>query len=156
MHKRKHRLSLTTGATILLTGCTTVAGPTAQADAAMANGPLSLQQQAAQVRENRVEITFPPRRATLTEETTRQLDLLSRLIRDVDPVILWTTAYADGGADDRGDLQLSARRAVAIKHALMARGIPEWQLRVQSVSLPSRGPPREAETGRVTITWGAS
>ncbi len=155
MTQRKPRLLLMSTATILLAGCASIAAPGSEADAA-AFGPLSLQQQAAQVKANRVEIMFPPRRAALSSEDTRQLDLLARLIRQVDPVTLFTTAYGESGASGGADLALSARRAMAVKRGLIARGIPDWQLRVQSISLPAgREPsPGVANSDCVTISWG--
>lgn len=103
------------------------------------------------MRANRVEILFPPRGSTLTGESTRQLDLLARLIRDVDPVTLYTTAYESSSDDSRAQ-RLGMRRAVAVKRGLMARGIPERQLRVQAVWLPGQTEPAE---DKITISWGA-
>ena len=103
------------------------------------------------MRANRVEVIFPPHRWTLTSENIRQLDLLARLIRDIDPVTLYTTAYESGGDDNRAQ-RLWMRRAVAVKQGLVARGIPERQLRVQAVWLPGRAEPAE---DKITISWGA-
>ena len=151
MMRRKTKLLPCCIVIVLLTGCTPIIGEGGEADAAVAAGPLSLQQQAAEVRENRVEIMFPPRGATLTSEDGRQLDILARLIRDVDPVTLYTTAY-ENGSDDARQQRLWLRRAVAVKRGLVARGIPDWQVRVQAVSLPSG---TEAAQDKVLISWGA-
>ncbi len=151
MTRRKPRLLPFPGVIVLLTGCASIGGTGGAADAAIAAGPLSLQQQAAQVRANRVEILFPPRRFTLTSEDGRQLDMLARLIRDDDPVTLYTTAYESGSDDERAQ-RLWLRRAVAVKHGLMARGIPERQVRVRAVSLPGGA---EAAEDKIMISWGA-
>ncbi len=103
------------------------------------------------MRANRVEIVFSPHRSALTSESTRQLDLLARLIRDIDPVTLYTTAYESGGDDDRAQ-RLWMRRAVAVKQGLVARGIPERQVRVQAVGLPGGAEPAD---DKITISWGA-
>ena len=157
MTQRRTWLLLTSGVTIFLAGCATVAGQGDVADQSLAAGPLSLQQQAAQVELNRIVVMFPPRRATLTKEDRRQLDLLARLIRDVDPVTLFATAYQTDTGNESGG-SLSARRALAVKRGLVARGIPEWQLQVQVVRPPQGTdvPVEPADDGRVTITWGAS
>ena len=156
MTRRRPWLLLTSGVTIFLAGCTAVAGQ-AEMGALRGGDPLSLQQQAAEVASNRVEVLFPPRRATLTSEDSRQLDLLVRLIRDVDPVTLLTTAYQAGPGDERANA-LAGRRALAVKRGLVARGIPERQLSVEVVRPPESGgaPVGQADDGRVTITWGAS
>ena len=150
MTRRKLRLLPVTAIIFFLTGCAGIPGQGDHADAAAAAGPLTLQQQAEQVRENRVEILFPPRRSTLTSEDMRQLDLLARLIRDVDPVTLYTTAYEAGSSDERSE-RLWLRRAMAVKRGLAARGIPETQMRVQAMHVPVA----ETADDRVTISWGA-
>ncbi len=156
MTRRKTWLLLTSGVSIFLAGCAAVAGQ-GELGASLGSDPLSFRQQAAEVASNRVEVLFPPRRATLTSADSRQLDLLVRLIRDVDPVTLLATAYQAGAGDERANV-LAARRALAVKRGLVARGVPARQLSVQVVRPPDSGgaPSAIAVDDRVTITWGAS
>ncbi|MCQ8239539.1 OmpA family protein [Rhizosaccharibacter radicis] len=160
---RPHRLAIAGLPLFLVAACAHPApGPNPQAETAQApkNVPLATHPDAAQevgaVASNRIAVTFPRGGTILTPEADKQLDLAARLFRDANPVLMFTTGYADVSGSEYANLLLSARRAEAVKKALVARGIPADRLliRAYGVSDPANtDDPRAAENRRVTITW---
>ncbi len=133
-------------------------GPNAAAEApsAPAQTKPTLGQEVSAVADNKVEVTFPTGGATLTPDADRQLDLASRLFRDANPVVMFTTGYADGSGDEYANLLLSARRAEAVKRGLVARGIPADRLLIQALGqseFANARDPLSPENRRVVITW---
>jgi outer membrane protein OmpA-like peptidoglycan-associated protein len=137
-------------------------GPNPPAEAAQAppKVPLatkpSVGEEAGAVASNSIAVTFPHGGTALTPEADHQLDVAARLFRDANPVLMFTTGYADNSGTEYGNLLLSARRAQAVKKALVARGIPADRLliRAYGVSDPANTEdPLSPENRRVTITW---
>jgi OOP family OmpA-OmpF porin len=169
----KYNLSLilAMGAVAALGACSAVprASPNAAASAAAPPAALATQaaapplatkptvgQEASAVANNHVDIDFPEGGATLTQEANRKLDLAARLFRDANPVAMFTTGHTDRRGDEYANVLLSARRAEAVKKALVARGIPADRLLIQALGetdLANSSDPYSAENRRVTITW---
>ena len=152
-------LALAAVAMLSLPGCTSApASPNVAAQAAppVQPGPASVGDEVSAVTRNKVEVTFPQGGAVLTAEANRQLDIASRLFRDANPVLMFTTGYSDRVGDEYGNLLLSARRAQAVKRGLVARGIPADRLLIQAmgeseqVDTSNAASPRNR---RVVITW---
>jgi OOP family OmpA-OmpF porin len=156
-------LTLAFLATALLGACaSTKAGPNAEASVPpvqTAPPPATkptVGQEVAAVAQNHVEVLFPDGGATITPAADKQLDLAARLFRDANPVLMFTTGHSDRSGDEYRNLLLSARRAEAVKRALVARGIPADRLLVQALGeseLANTSDPDAAENRRVTITW---
>jgi outer membrane protein OmpA-like peptidoglycan-associated protein len=118
--------------------------------------PTVAQQIAAIVADNKAVIVFPEGSDTLTPDANHSLDLAARLFRDANPVVMFASGYTDATGNDYNNLLLSARRAEAIKHALVARGIPENRLLIQAFGqsvLANPNDPTGAVNRRVVITW---
>jgi OOP family OmpA-OmpF porin len=143
-------------------GAAPKAGPNAGAMApppapppAVASKP-TLGDEAAAVADNKVDIIFPEGGAVLTPEANKQLDLAARLYRDANPVVMFTSGHTDRTGDEFQNIILSARRAEAVKRALVARGIPAERLLIQALGesdLANPSDPNAAANRRVTITW---
>ena len=139
----------------------TTAGPNAAATTAVAPAPPpatkpSVADEAGAVVSNKVDVTFPAGSTALTPEAEHQLDLAARLYRDANPVLMFTTGYADRTGDEYKNILLSARRAETVKRALVARGIPAERLLIQALGeseLANTSNPDSAENRRVVITW---
>ncbi len=127
----------------------------APATVALATKPTAGQEVAA-VANDRIQITFPNGGATLTPEADKQLDLAARLFRDANPVLMFTSGYADNTGDEYANLMLSARRAQAVKQGLVARGIPADRLLLQAFGTSDPADPADpaaAANRRVVVTW---
>ena len=99
---------------------------------------------------------FPQGGTRLTPEANKQLDTAARLFRDANPVLMFTTGYADKSGDEYANLLLSARRAQVVKKALVARGLPAARLLLQALgaSDPADSSDPTAPTNRrVVVTW---
>ncbi len=146
---------------LVLAGCaTSTAGPNAGATDATApvaqTSKPTLGDEAAAVADNKVQIFFPAGGAVLTPDANKKLDLAARLYRDANPVVMFTTGYADKSGDEYNNLVLSAARAEAVKRGLVARGIPADRLLIQALGeseLANTTDPLSAENRRVIITW---
>ena len=144
-----------------LAGCASApAGPNSAAGVAPPPEPLSTKptvaQEAGAVVNNQVVVTFPLGGSTLTPEDNKQLDLAARLFRDVNPVLMFTTGYADHSGDEYSNVLLSAKRAETVKRALVARGIPPDRLLLQALGeseLANTSDPLAPANRRVVITW---
>ncbi len=146
------------------TACSsTTAGPNAGATAGVTPAPApaadnkpTLGEEASAVLGNKVDITFPTGGATLTPEAQKQLDVAARLYRDAHPVLMFTSGYTDRTGDEYQNVLLSAKRAEAVKRALVARGIPADRLLIQALGeseLADTSDPDNAQNRRVVITW---
>lgn len=116
----------------------------------------SLGAEAAAVAANHVDIDFPEGGAAITPEAAQKLDLAARLFRDASPVVMFTSGHTDKSGDEYANVLLSARRAQAVKEALVARGIPADRLLIQALGetdLANSTDPYAASNRRVTITW---
>lgn len=105
---------------------------------------------------NQVQILFPIGGTQLTPEANQQLDLAARLFRDVNPVEMFSIGYTDPRGTELGNIQLSAVRALAVKRALVARGIPGDRVVIQALGasdLANANDPMSAENRRVVIKW---
>jgi outer membrane protein OmpA-like peptidoglycan-associated protein len=164
--RRVGSIGLPISLAMCLTACAVPkAGPNAQASAPVATAsappapPASkptIGQEVAAVANNKVEIIFQDGSATLTPDANKQLDLAARLYRDASPVAMFSTGYSDRSGDEFNNLLLSARRAEAVKRALVARGIPADRLLIQALGesdLADPSKPDAAINRRVTITW---
>lgn len=108
---------------------------------------------------NKVDIDFPEGTDTLTPEALAKLDLTARLYRDASPVVMFTAGHSDRRGNELKNVMLSARRAAAVKRALVARGIPADRLLIQALGetdLADPNDPFAAQNRRVTITWRLS
>jgi OOP family OmpA-OmpF porin len=115
-----------------------------------------LSDEASAVVNNKVVVTFPPGGTALSPEANRQLDTAARLFRDANPVLMFTTGYTDHSGDEYSNVLLSAKRAEAVKRALVARGIPADRLLLQALGeseLANPSDPLSPENRRVVITW---
>ena len=154
--------TLVIGALLGAAACSsTTAGPNAAATTAVPPAPPPVSQptvtaEAGAVVSNKVDVTFPAGGATLTPEAEQKLDLAARLYRDAHPVLMFTTGYTDRSGDEYQNVLLSARRAEAVKRALVARGIPAERLLIQALGeseLANASDPESPENRRVVITW---
>ncbi len=105
---------------------------------------------------DKIQISFPDGGARLTPEAGKQLDLAARLFRDANPVLMFTSGYADNTGDEYTNLLLSARRAQAVKEGLVARGIPADRLLLQAFGASDPVDPADptaAANRRVVVTW---
>jgi outer membrane protein OmpA-like peptidoglycan-associated protein len=151
------------GCAVLVAACShaTQAGPNAAATTPPPVAPPSpskpsVGQEVAAVADNKVRVLFGEGSATLTPEANKQLDLAARLFRDANPVLMFSTGHTDKTGDEYANLLLSARRAEAVKRALVARGIPADRLLVQALGeseLADSDTPTAPENRSVTITW---
>ncbi len=139
-------------APLLLIGCASQQAPV---QPPLASQP-TVGQEIGAVANNQIEITFPEGVARLTPEGNRQLDLATRLFRDVNPVSMFAIGYSDRRGDEFSNLVLSARRAQAVKQGLVARGVPADHILLQALgaSEPVHDTdPLAAENRRVVVKW---
>ena len=154
------------GAVVLMaatSGCAHVEPGQNQAASAVQappNVPLASKPTAGQevgaVANDKIEITFPHGGASITPDAAKQLDLAARLFRDANPVLMFTSGYADNSGDEYRNLLLSARRAQAVKEGLVARGIPADRLLLQAFGTSDPADPADpsaAANRRVVVTW---
>ena len=108
------------------------------------------------VSNDKIQIVFPEGGTKLTSEANKQLDTAARLFRDANPVLMFTTGYADKSGDEYANLLLSARRAQVVKKALVARGIPADRLLLQALGASDpadSSDPTAPANRRVVVTW---
>ncbi len=158
---RKTTQTLVLAGMLGLSACASVpASPNARASIPEAPPPPAtkptLSDEASAVVNNKVVVTFPPGGTALSPEANRQLDTAARLFRDANPVLMFTTGYTDHSGDEYSNVLLSAKRAEAVKRALVARGIPADRLLLQALGeseLANPSDPLSPENRRVVITW---
>jgi outer membrane protein OmpA-like peptidoglycan-associated protein len=147
-------------AAVLLVGCTasrpnTVAsaGPTALHDAA---APRSATSAATSPAGDALVVTFASGSTVLNAQAIATLDHAARLYRDANPIEMYSSGYASASGTEAGNLILSARRALMVKRALVARGIPANRLLVRAFGATEAGPAGGDSARRVVITWKTS
>ena len=129
--------------------------PAAQAAPPLATQP-SVAQEVGAVVQNEIEVTFAPGSAQLSPDATAKLDLATRLFRDVRPAAMFAIGYSDPSGDEFSNIILSARRALAVKRALMARGVPGNLLFIRAFGesdLADDQQPLARQNRRVLIKW---
>lgn len=99
-----------------------------------------------------VTLDFPSGSSALTAPALSRLDGAARLYRDAKPELMLVTGHADRSGAEFPNLLLSARRAEAVKQALVDRGIPADRLQIladgEAQPTPGLVPGRTA-----VITW---
>jgi len=99
-----------------------------------------------------VTIDFPSDKATISSDAGKQLDGAARLYRSAKPEVMFVTGHSDPAGQEYPNLVLSARRAEAVKQALVDRGIPASQLQIMADGTAQRVPGVTPERSAV-ITW---
>lgn len=106
--------------------------------------------------DNRLVIAFASGSHALSPVAQAQLDLAAGLYRDAHPHVMVADGHSDATGTEFGNLMLSARRGMAVKQALMARGVPADRLLVRALGaseLADPGDPAGAENRRAVVTW---
>ena len=97
-------------------------------------------------------IDFSEANATLTPEGKAQLDGAARLYRDAKPEVMIISGHTDKSGSEFDNIILSAKRAAAVKKALVDRGVPASQLQIVAIGsaepVPTIPPSRSA-----VVTW---
>lgn len=147
----------------VLAGCAAPhPGPNVAADAVQAppDTPLASKPTAGQevkaVANDQISIDFPRGGTALDADADKKLDVAARLFRDANPVLMFTTGHSDNTGDEYANLLLSARRAQAVKTALVARGIPADRLLLRAVGASDpvdAADPAAADNRCVVVTW---
>ena len=142
------------GAALLATGCAQGSTQTA------ATPPLATQpttgDEIGAVARNNVTVTFARNSASLSGESIKSLDVAARLFRDVNPVRMFAVGYADPSGSEYSNLLISAKRALVVKDALVARGIPPDRVQIQAFGaseLADQEAPASPSNRRVVVTW---
>ena len=97
-------------------------------------------------------IDFPTDKATISPAAGKQLDGAARLYRSAKPEVMFVTGHSDPSGQEFPNLVLSARRAEAVKQALVDRGIPAAQLQIMADGTAQPVPGVTPERSAV-ITW---
>jgi OOP family OmpA-OmpF porin len=105
-----------------------------------------------------VQVYFATGSAALNPEAQSQIDYTARLFREGNPFVMTVAGHTDSVGEDLPNLMLSARRAEAVKQALISRGIPAERLQTQALgqsdpAVPVGNDTAEAKNRRVRITW---
>lgn len=106
--------------------------------------------------DNRLVVTFAPGSHALSPMAQAQLDLAAGLYRDNHPHVMFAAGHSDQTGGEYANLLLSARRGLAVKQALMARGVPADRLLVRALGaseLADPGDPAGAPNRRAVVTW---
>lgn len=106
--------------------------------------------------DNRLVIQFPIGSHALSPVAQAQLDLAAGLYRDAHPHQMFAAGHSDATGGEFGNLVLSARRSMAVKQALVARGVPADRLLVRALGaseLADPGDPAGAGNRRAVVTW---
>ena len=77
-----------------------------------------------------MSIPFSNGSATLSPSALSQLDGAARLYRSAHPEVMLVTGHSDTVGEEYPNLILSAQRALAVKRALVDRGVPSNQLQM--------------------------
>jgi outer membrane protein OmpA-like peptidoglycan-associated protein len=105
-----------------------------------------------------VLVYFSEGSATLDPSAQPLVDYTARLFREGNPFVMTVVGHTDSVGQDYSNLVLSARRAAAVKQALVARGIPADRLQIQAVgvsdpAVQGSDESADAQNRRVRITW---
>ena len=139
------------GSAWLLAACASSQAPSSEA-ARQAPAPSPTPQAAAKPADESLTIAFDMAGTTLSPEAKSQLDGAARLYRDAQPEVMIISGHSDKSGEEFPNLILSARRADAVKKALVDRGIPAERLQIVAVGeaelVPTVPPSRSA-----VVTW---
>lgn len=97
-------------------------------------------------------INFSDGNATLSEVATTQLDGAARLYRNAQPEVMIISGHSDKVGREFENVILSARRAAAVKHGLVDRGLPPDRLQIIAVGVAEPVPGIPASRTAV-VTW---
>jgi outer membrane protein OmpA-like peptidoglycan-associated protein len=105
-----------------------------------------------------VLVYFSEGSAELDPSAQPLVDYTARLFREGNPFVMTVVGHTDRVGQDYSNLILSARRAAAVKQALVARGIPADRLQIQAVGISDPAvqgsdESADAQNRRVRITW---
>ena len=100
---------------------------------------------------------FDANSAKLDPQAEKVADQAARLYREGNPHVMRVVGHTDATGDELYNLYLSARRAKAVKQALVARGIPAATLEMQAAGESDPITPGAKSTDpqdrRAVITW---
>lgn len=97
-------------------------------------------------------IEFAPGAGTLSRAAHAQLDGAARLYRDARPEVMIVAGHTDKAGPEFPNLLLSARRADAVKRALVDRGVPAERLQLIAYGEAEPTPSLVASRA-VVVTW---
>jgi OOP family OmpA-OmpF porin len=103
-----------------------------------------------------LQVLFEADSATLSSAADGVVDHAARLFREGNPVVMTVAGHSDASGSEFGNLILSAKRAAAVKDALVARGIPAQRLELEALGTADPAVPADGtspENRRVVITW---
>lgn len=103
-----------------------------------------------------VQLFFDTGSSALSAELNEKLDQAARLYREGNPLVMFVAGHSDQDGAEYPNLVLSGERALTVKQALVARGIPADRLQLQALgsSLPTDpAAPVSDDNRRVVITW---
>ncbi len=103
-------------------------------------------------------LLFDTGTATLDARNQAVLDKAARLYSEGQPAIMIVTGSTDAVGTPVGNLLLSQRRATAVVHGMVARGIPAERTQILAKGetnpvVPTKRGVAEAQDRRVEITW---
>lgn len=140
------------GSAGLLAACASSQAPSSEAAAQPPAPSPTTTQAAAKPADESLTIAFDTAGTTLSAEAKSQLDGAARLYRDAQPEVMIISGHSDKSGEEFPNLILSARRADAVKKALVDRGIPAERLQIVAVGeaelVPTAPPSRSA-----VVTW---
>ncbi len=97
-------------------------------------------------------IDFTTASARLSPAAKQQLDGAARLYRDAKPEVMIVSGHTDPAGGEFQNLILSARRAEAVKYALVDRGVPADRLQVVAVGA-AQPTPEVSPARSAVVTW---
>ncbi len=103
-------------------------------------------------------VYFDAGSAKLGPEAAATADTGARLYREGHPTVMLVVGHTDATGKELDNLVLSARRAAAVKEALVGRGIPASILQIQAkgqsdLAVPASADRPEPQDRRVVVTW---
>lgn len=155
----KSALSLIVLAAVALGACAQRETPPPQAAAAPPPAaPAPAPKAAAPAEPEALYVYFTPKSARLDQSAMAVVDHAARLYREGHPSVMLVAGHADRTGKEFPNVVLSAKRAEAVKRAMVARGIPETALAIRADGWsdpPVPGPPDHPEPkNRVSVvTW---
>ncbi len=101
-------------------------------------------------------VYFDADSAKLNKQAEETADHAAQLYREGNPHVMKIVGHTDATGNELYNLYLSARRANAVKAALVARGIPAATLELQAAGESDRVAPdakEDPQDRRAIITW---
>jgi outer membrane protein OmpA-like peptidoglycan-associated protein len=144
---------------MLAAGCAATAPTTqetAAAPAATPAGPAKPAAAPAAAAPDSLQVLFDENSSSLSTSADGVVDHAARLFREGNPVVMTVSGHSDLQGAEYANLILSAKRAAAVKAALVARGIPAQRLEVVAYGVAEPAEPNNPtapENRRVVITW---